>query len=88
VNEVWEYFLKVGIALVVVLALVYFTLPLTLRGRLKGFKSKNIKLEEVLPLGKELFFVCVRIKEKRFYLLVGPNYAKVLHEESTDSSDS
>ncbi|WP_164930789.1 hypothetical protein [Aquifex aeolicus] len=87
-NEVLEYLLKVGISLLVVLVLLYFALPVILRGRLQRLKAKNLKLEEVLPLGKDMFFVCVRIKEKKFYLLISPNYAKVLYEESVNDSHS
>jgi len=88
VSEVFEYFLKVGLSLVVVLLLLYFTLPLIFRERLKKLKSKTIKLEEVVPVGKDIFFVCVRIKERKFYLLISPNYAKVIYEESLNSADS
>ncbi|RUM30722.1 MAG: hypothetical protein DSY42_04085 [Aquifex sp.] len=86
--ELWGYVLKVAIALIITISLLYFLLPIIIKRGIKTRRGKNVEIEEVLPLGKEIFFVSLRIKDKRIFLIFSPYFAKVLYEESIDDNTS
>jgi len=88
-KEFLSQLLKVGLALAFTLLVLYLLLPYLLGKKvpLKG-KRGNMELEGVLPIGKDLFFLQVRLGKKRLYLIVSPSYAVILHEESANDDAS
>jgi len=88
-KEFLTQILKVGLALAFTLLVLYFLLPYLI-GRKTPLKGKkgNIELEGVLPVGKDVFLLQVKLGKKRLYLIVSPSYAVVLHEERADDGTS
>ncbi|NPA33039.1 MAG: hypothetical protein GXO04_05385 [Aquificae bacterium] len=83
-----ELILKTLFALVLTLAFLYLVLPLFLRRSLKVKKGKLASVEEAIALGKDVYLVSLRVKDRRFFVILSPNFAKVLYEEELKDGEA
>ena len=86
----WKVVFQVFLSLLLVLAFLYFLLPLSLKRRLPYISKRkgNIEVEEIVPLGRDILLISVRIKEKRYYILLSDKFAKILREEDVNTSSN
>ncbi|GAB6066139.1 hypothetical protein JCM9492_12310 [Aquifex pyrophilus] len=83
-----EYLIKSLLVLLLLLPLTYILLNYLFKRHIVKLSGRNIKVEELVPLSREVFIASLRIREKRFFIIFGPNFVKVLHEESITDNPS
>jgi len=83
-----EYLIKSFLVLVILLPLTYILLNYLFRRSIVKLSGKNIKVEEIVPLSREVYVASIKIKEKRFFIIFSSNFVKVLHEEGVADNTS
>ena len=83
-----EYLIKSFLVLVILLPLTYILLNYLFRRSIVKLSGKNIKVEEIVPLSREVYVASIKIKERRFFIIFSSNFVKVLHAESVADNTS
>lgn len=83
-------FLRVLVALGIVIVLILITLPylLPLLQRLKWAKEEKgseVKLKRLIPLGKSMFLIELEIKGKLFVVAMSEGAVEVIYKDEADN---
>ncbi len=86
--DFWDYLLRIGVSLIVVIVLILVALPFIIRrfGGIDKLSGKgNFEIKKVSPIAKGIYIVELEIKGKTVVLCVSDKGADVIYREDDNA---